>query len=283
VSERVTELSFAVPRREAARVAALLFGSGAGAVEERDGPVLVVYVTSEEDAERLSHAVREAVPLARVSARELAPTWQTEWMRHLRPVALTERLVLQPTTDSTRLPKGKRRLWYEPDQAFGVGTHPTTLLVARATERWCRARRPRSVLDVGTGTGVLALVAARSGAARVRGVDVDPVAVRAARRNARLNDLGDRCSFSTAPLARIRSRFDLVLANIEVWVLLELAGDLCRVVGPGGALVLSGLLEERVDEVLRAVAEQALTEASRETADGWACLVLGRAGDRPTG
>lgn len=273
MTERVFEVTFSVTRREAERVAQRLFDAGAGAVEERDGPKLVVYVTSEAEAQRLSGAAG----VAQVSLRELDPSWQTEWMAYLEPVAITDRLVLQPTSSRDKVPRVKRGLWFEPDQAFGVGSHATTRLAARATEAACRAQRPARVLDVGTGTGVLGLVAASSGAGRVLGIDVDPTAVRAARKNARLNRLTERCSFSTRPLAKVRSRFELVLANIEVWVLLELAGELCRVTAPGGRLVLSGLLAERGAELLARAREHGFLELDRAEEDGWLLLVLGRA------
>lgn len=273
MTEPVFELTLAVTRRDAERVAERLFEAGAGAVEERDGPKLVVYVTSQAEARRLSRAAG----VSDVSLRELDPSWQTEWMRYLEPVAITDRFVLQPTSHAEKVPRGKRRLWFEPDQAFGVGSHATTRLAARATEALCSAQRPARVLDVGTGTGVLALVAASSGAKRVLGIDVDPTAVRAARKNARLNRLTERCSFSSRPLAKVRSRFELVVANIEVWVLLELATELCRVTAPGGRLVLSGLLAERGAEVLAGYAQHGFSEQSRAEEDGWLSLVLGRA------
>lgn len=277
---RVLELGFGVARRDVARVTELLFEAGAGAVEERDGPTLVVYVTGEDEAARLTGAARAAARgELEVTERELDPSWQTEWMRWLGPEAITDRIVLQPTTSSDKLARGKRRIWYEPDQAFGVGSHPTTRLAARATELACQSRRPASVLDVGTGNGVLALVAAKLGARRVLGIDVDATAVKAARKNARLNRLSQRCAFSTRPLASVRGRFDLVLANIEVWVLADLAADLARVTAPEGRLVLSGLLSERGREILARFEELGLRELSRAEADGWLGLMLAR----PTG
>ena len=266
---RVIELGFAVRRRDVAAVSARLFAAGAGAVEEREGPTLVVWVESESAAKALIRAAG-----VEVTRRELDPSWQTEWLRHLGPVALTQRIVLQPTGDETKVPRGKRRLWFAPDQAFGDGSHATTRLAARATERLCRELSPARVLDVGTGNGVLALVAAISCRGRVLGLDVAPAALGAARRNATKNRLSDRCTFSRRPLAQVRSRFDLVLANIEAWVLLELAADLARVTAPAGHLVLSGLLCERGDELLARLRAEGLSEVGRDEEDGWLGLVL---------
>ncbi|MBK7585301.1 MAG: 50S ribosomal protein L11 methyltransferase [Myxococcales bacterium] len=274
-SPAVFELTFALRAREAERLSAALFEAGAGAVEERAGPALVVYLTDAAEIARYSRLARATVqgPLE-ITERELDPSWRTEWMRHLGPEAITERVVFQPLGNDERLLRGKRRLWFEPDQAFGVGSHATTRLAARAVERIARARRPRSVLDVGTGSGVLAMLAAISGAQRVLGIDVDPIAVKAARRNARHNHLTSRCSFSGRTLAQVRSRFELVAANIETWVLLELAPDLARVTAPGGRLVLSGVLAERGDEMAAAFAERGLSERAREVEDGWIGLEL---------
>lgn len=266
---RVLEVSFRISKRDAAAVSARLFDAGAGAVEERPGPELVVWAQGRAALERLS----SAAGVAPSAVRELDDSWQTEWMRWLGPVALTERSVLQPTSDRSALPKGKRRIWYEPDQAFGVGTHSSTRLAARSVEALARGRR---VLDVGAGNGVLAILAMRAGARRASGIDIDPVAVRAARRNARLNRV--RCTFSTRRLSELSGPFDLVVANVEVWVLLELAPDLARVVAREGRLVLSGLLADREPEVVAAFDAWGLSPLERGEEEGWVGLTLGKPG-----
>lgn len=277
MSPRVFEVTFAVGRRDAKRLSTILFAAGAGAVEERDGPTLVVWVESPEAVRRVTAAVTRQFPNpVSISERELDASWQTEWMRYLEPVAITDRVVLQPTTRSDELPPGKIRIWFEPDQAFGEGNHPTTQLAARAAERLCLERAPRSVLDVGTGNGVLALLVASTRGPRVLGIDPDEIALRAARKNARLNRLSRRCSFSARPLARVRGRYDLVMANIEVWVLLQLAPELARATAPAGRLLLSGLLCERGDEILARFGRLGLREESREQRAGWVAFVLQR-------
>ena len=111
---------------------------------------------------------------------------------------------------------------------------------------------------------------------RVRGTAPAQPAPRAAAKTPGLNRLSRRCSFSARPLSSVRGRYDLVIANIEAWVLLELAGDLARVTAPAGRLLLSGLLRERGDEILARFADQGLREESREQEAGWLALVLGR-------
>ncbi|MFL5004079.1 MAG: 50S ribosomal protein L11 methyltransferase, partial [Microvirga sp.] len=146
--------------------------------------------------------------------------------------------------------------------------------------------RPRRVLDVGTGTGILALAAAKALKRTVVAGDIDPVAVAVARDNARLNAVAPHLRFYTAPgvrhpLARRRRRFDLVFANILARPLRRLAPALAAVLARRGTLILSGLLPRDVPGVLSAYAALGLRLARRLDLDGWAVLVLARGGRSP--
>ncbi|MFC0218255.1 50S ribosomal protein L11 methyltransferase [Pseudochelatococcus lubricantis] len=170
--------------------------------------------------------------------------------------------------------------------AFGTGHHGTTLgcLLALADE--LRRRRPQRVLDVGTGTGILALAAARAVRRRVVAGDIDPVAVAVARANARLNGAGQFIRYYAAPgvrhaLANRPRRFDLVFANILAKPLRQLAPAIAGVLSGPGTLVLSGLLPRDVPGVLSAYAAQGLRLWKRSEREGWATLVLRRGGAAP--
>jgi ribosomal protein L11 methyltransferase len=277
VTSRVLELRFRVPREQADALSALLFDAGAGAVEERDVPdaaLLVVYCTGGEEVERMLGAARSLPVEVGVEQHELDDTWKNEWTRWLGPEAVTERVVLVPVGTSAPTVGDARILEFDPSLVFGVGSHPTTRLAAREVEELCLGRPGLRVLDVGTGTGVLAMVAAVSGAGSVLGIDVDAKAVRSARHNARLNDLGSLCRFSERPLSAQRRRWDLVVANIEVWILEELLSDLVRVIAPGGCLVVSGFLRERA-AALGTELERLGLRVTRERSEGdWSALVL---------
>ena len=132
-------------------------------------------------------------------------------MKFLKPERICDSFVLQRVGDTTAAPEGTTRLWFSPRLVFGVGSHPTTQLAAQALQDALRTRPGQTVLDVGTGTGVLAMVAAKLGAARVVGLDILPEAVQAARENAIENDVADVCSFSTAAVGSISERFELVV------------------------------------------------------------------------
>jgi ribosomal protein L11 methyltransferase len=254
-----------------------LFDAGAGAVEERDAPgaaLLVVYCSGARDAARMERAARELSAEVEVEQRELDDTWKNEWTRWLGPEAVTDRVLLVPAGSEAPVPRDKLSLQFDPALVFGVGSHPTTRLAAREVEELCFAHPGLRVIDVGTGTGVLAMVAAVSGAASVLGIDVEPRAVRSARKNARLNELSSICRFSERALSTQRRQFDLVVANIEAWVIEELARDLVRVLAPGGHLVVSGFLRDR-SEAIAGLFTLAGLRVTRERSEGdWAALVL---------
>jgi ribosomal protein L11 methyltransferase len=229
----------------------------------------VVWAQSRQAAERFERTARRFD--ARVELVERDDSWQTEWTRHLVSERVTDGFVLQPVADDTPAPAGTQRLWFRPELAFGVGSHPTTRLAARSVQRLCRARPGLTALDVGSGTGVLAFIAVLSGARDCLGIDIDPVAVRAAAENARLNELAERTRFEVTPLAEISDRHDLVVANLEAPVQLELARDLSRVVETGGVLVATGFLMERRDEIGAALG---LAVDREDSESGWSLLEL---------
>lgn len=159
-----------------------------------------------------------------------------------------------------------------PGPVFGDGTHATTRLCARGVDLCCRTRPPAAVLDVGTGTGVLALLAAAHGAARVVGTDADPVALEAARANAGLNHMAQRVEFSSAPPDHWGPTFDLVVANIIHPVLLALAGALMRATAPGGTLLLSGFTPAEAPMIRAAMAGHGMTVRAQCALEEWALL-----------
>lgn len=216
-----------------------------------------------------------AAPKTAPEAERIAdPGWATLWQGRFRPLRIGRRFLVVPPWNPTAEP-GRIGIVIEPGQAFGTGHHPTTAGALRAMERLCRARPFESVLDVGTGSGILALGAARLGASRVVGIDLDRVALRNARANARANRLHGGVRFDTTPLARVVGRFDLVIANILGPVLLGLAPALKRRLNRGGALILGGILRREANDVA-ARFTPALKLAESRVARGWATMVFTR-------
>ncbi|MDE2576089.1 MAG: 50S ribosomal protein L11 methyltransferase [Rhodospirillales bacterium] len=164
--------------------------------------------------------------------------------------------------------------------AFGSGEHGSTRGCLRALERVAH-RRPRRVLDLGTGSGVLAMAAAMLLHRPVLGTDIDPWSVRVARQNARLNQLGRRVRFAradgwSAPLLAAAGPYDLVFANILARPLCGMARHLARHLAPGGTAILAGLLDTQINWVLAAHRRQGLVLERKQKEGRWATLVLRR-------
>ena len=255
-------LTLDVPEPEAERVEDLLWEAGATGLEIRDreappmpgvrGPspgeaIVVAWFDERASAEAALTDVREWVPAARGAFEEAPDTdWSTAWRARIRSTRVG-RLWVGPPWE--RAPEGVVGLTIEPKMAFGTGDHPTTALCLAAVEAFCVAHPGASVLDVGTGSGVLALMARKLGAGRVVGVDNDPMSVTLAQENAALNGISG-VELSGASLEAVQGRFDLVLANILANTLVELAPAL--VAHARNRLVLAGVLIHQEDEVREA-------------------------------
>ena len=174
--------------------------------------------------------------------------WHDAWRAHFKPQRIGRRFLVAPPWVH---PKESRRhvVRIEPAMAFGTGTHDTTRCCLEFIDELCAETVPRKALDVGTGSGVLAIGMARLGVPEVLALDNDPVALEAARANLQLNGIGGAVKLSDASVGRLRRRFPLVVANIIMETLLEMAGPLTRCVGARGSLILSGLLSDHVPPV----------------------------------
>lgn len=191
---------------------------------------------------------------ARVTVRRLKPQdWAESWKRHFRPLAIGRALLVRPSWSRRRALAGQRVVVLDPGLSFGTGQHPTTAYCLTEIARAARLRGGRSFLDLGTGSGILAIAAAKLGFAPVRAFDHDADAVRVARRNARRNRVAERVSLATADLAalrlRVRRRHDLVCANLVADLLLAERRRIVAHVRPGGWLVLAGILAAEFGQV----------------------------------
>lgn len=195
------------------------------------------------------------------------------WRAWARPVRAGRRIVLQPAW--TPVASGATEdlvLLIDPGRSFGSGSHPSTRLVLAALEDVLAGGE--RVLDVGCGSGVLAIAACRLGAASAVAIDIEPAAVLATIANAAANGVTARLTASADALATVGATFDVVVANIGVRVLRELGADLAARVAPGGLLVLAGLLTDQVDAATTAC--EGCVEVERRDEDGWTAVVLRR-------
>ena len=171
-----------------------------------------------------------------------------------------------------------------PGAAFGAGDHPSTRLILQAIDALFFNRqigRKPLILDIGTGSGVLAIAAVLCGGAAAVGLDIDPCAVWEARHNAAINGLADRVRILDAPLESIEGRFDLILANLRMPTLTRLATEIGDRLSSGGALVISGFRPEEQDGLVKGYAITGLEPVWRESAQGWSAMVLRSVGAGP--
>jgi ribosomal protein L11 methyltransferase len=268
---------------DAEAIGAELFDLGATGVEERDATTLdksaapgkvtlVASFSTKADAEAAIAALD-----AELSPRYeevVGDAWRDAWKEHFRPFSIAAGLVVRPPWEVYEPKDGERVLELEPGRAFGTGLHETTRLVAKAIEEHASAIAGATVLDVGCGSGILALVALALGARRAVAIDVDPDAVAVTRENAARNALSERVEASTTPVSEIGVTAPLVLANIEARTLVPMARELEACVAPGGLLLLSGILVTQKDDVRAAYPDLDL-EAAPPLGE-WVLLALRR-------
>jgi len=200
--------------------------------------------------------------------------WNAVWARSVRPIRIGRRIVIKPSWDRTELAPDEVELTIDSKQAFGTGHHATTRLLIEWLEEVIRAGQ--RVLDVGTGSGILAMVALRLGAASALGIDSDPVAIQCAREYAAANRFGPELELRTAALAELRgigtTRFDVVVANLDRRTLQESAGLFQHHLDRGGRLLLSGVLPEHQAEISTAFAAAGGVVQHARECDGWLAL-----------
>jgi len=267
-----------VPAVDADLAADRLWAAGAHAVEEVDevggatGHVELRTVLAADDAMSLRRL--GPVPTGwQVRFEDVDEPASEAWRDHARPIAVADDLVLVPAWLDDRQRGewcGRSVIEIEPGGSFGLGDHPTTRLSAAAV--WERTVPGARVIDVGCGSGVLSVVAARRGAATIVAIDIAEAAREATLANARRNSVAELVDVRTTPLADLDGPFDLVVANILAPTLVALADDLRRVASPAGRIIVSGVLAGRHDHVVTAF-EPWRVDRTR-VLDAWACVEL---------
>ena len=202
--------------------------------------------------------------------------WMEEWKKGFDVLALSSHLWICPSWKTFTPPNDQYCIHMDPGMAFGTGHHASTRLIAQAMEDQIFELQGKKVvpevLDVGTGTGVLAMGAALLGGKRVVAIDNDPEALDIARENILINKLEKEITVETLSIKQLRRKFDLIVANILAEVHLDLLPYYIKRLRPGGILLLSGVIQDQVDRVRTHVLEHGWIVLNKREQGEWACL-----------
>ena len=196
--------------------------------------------------------------------------WQNGWRKYYHPMEIGKRLAVVPSWQQYDTDRVK--LILDPGLAFGTGGHETTSLCMEALDE--RVTGGERVLDIGTGSGILAIAALKLGAAVAEGVDIDPVAVRTAGENAALNGVQDKLTVLVGDLSdKASGVYDIITANIVAAAILSLAPAVPALMAPGAKFIASGIIDERRDEVLDGLKAAGLRPVQVKEKRGWVCII----------
>jgi len=287
--KRWLAITLVIPEGFGDAISNFLIEEGATGVEEVSEDLawekLRAYFPQDGKEERVLHRLRRYLQSLQKMAPEIVQAqietasvpeqgWNESWKRFFKPFQVTSRLVVKPPWSKIRLKKNQIPISIHPGMAFGTGTHATTRLCMKALERSLR-RKGFSVLDVGTGSGILSIAAAQLGASEVWGLDIDGVAVESARENVKRNSVSDIVKIRKGRAGDIQKRFDVVVSNIDLKNLKKMKWSLIHHLQDQGFLILSGILEEEGEGLRQHYLETGHFHRAKVThEEGWACITL---------
>ncbi|ADW16687.1 ribosomal L11 methyltransferase [Desulfobulbus propionicus DSM 2032] len=274
----------------------VLSGSGVEQSPETDAGALVsgFFRLTADDAGRPSHSAEQILTEVTERMTELfalynlvpqTPTttlladedWATSWQQYFKPFEIVSGLVIKPSWEAYQPAPGQQVIEMDPGMAFGTGQHASTRMALELIKGSMESIQPQEALDVGTGTGILAMAATRFGAKRVIAIDNDPDAVAVARENIEKNGLAGRIEVSATPVTQIQGSFPLVCANIVHDVLVDMAPALAALTAAGGHLVLAGILRGGQEaNILGVYGNLGCASLDRRYQDEWVALLLRR-------
>jgi ribosomal protein L11 methyltransferase len=262
-----------------------LVDEGLGARVDPSRPATVrAYVPARDRAEADRATAVAAEALGHLQAFGLRPIgelrtrivdeadWAESWKEHFHVLRVGERLVIKPSWRRHSRAGNDVVIDLDPGMAFGTGLHPTTRLCLELLDDLARTKPLGRVLDVGCGSGILAIAAVKLGATRALGVDIDPIAIEATAANARHNRVGKRIRAREGSVPTDDGPFDTVLANLIAGVLVQHAATLRDELTPGGTLLASGIFVDRERDVRAAIEAAGLRIEGRRAEGDWVAL-----------
>lgn len=258
-------------------------------LEVKEGAIIKAYFKEDENFEDHIKYIRESfdkiggygidkgkgiVTVTKVNEED----WENNWKKYYKPAKVGDRIVIKPVWEEYEGEEGDIIVELDPGMAFGTGTHETTRMCIKALEKY--VSKDSTVFDIGTGSGILAIVAAKLQAAKVIGVDLDPVAVKSAQENVKLNKLDNIEILHGNLLDVVEGKADIVVANIIADIILILMDDVKKCINKGGWFISSGILKDRKEEVAEKLTGAGFEVAEANVEGEWACIVARYSGER---
>ncbi|TCS83742.1 50S ribosomal protein L11 methyltransferase [Tepidibacillus fermentans] len=198
--------------------------------------------------------------------------WASGWKKYYKPVQVSEKILITPTWEEVEEKPGQHVIELDPGMAFGTGTHPTTVMCIQALEKVING--DEKVIDVGCGTGVLSIAAAKLGAKHVLALDLDEVAVKSAKLNIKLNHVDQMVEVKQNNLLdHIEDQVEIVVANILAEVILRFVNDVARVLKPNGYFIASGIIQSKSELVKEVIEREGLVIEETLTQEDWIAFI----------
>lgn len=233
-------------------------------------PELVIYFNNDKDSNIKLELVKKEFKNISIVIRD-DKDWKDKWKEYFVPINITDKLVIKPSWCDYDLKEGEIVLEIDPGMAFGTGTHETTSMCVKLLEKYIE--EGMDVLDVGTGTGILAIAAKLLGAKNVLGVDIDPEAIIAAKENSELNKL--EIDIKEADLTKgVGFKADIIVANLVAGLNISLASGANNHLKDGGIYISSGILVEQKENVVRAIEDKGFDKIEVLEDGIWCAIVV---------
>jgi ribosomal protein L11 methyltransferase len=274
------ELKLNIAYESLEQISAYLFALGCEGINVTDEGIYIYFTPfywTEEAKLGLVEYISHFIPdfsMRQLQVKAIADQdWNLNWKESFKPLRISDKIIIVPPWEKPTIQKGEMVITINPRMAFGTGHHESTQLVMVAMEKWLK--KGMQVLDLGTGSGILAFTAKKLGAETVLAIDHDPIAINNAEENAVLNGLAGRIKFYVAQLQDLAAEeYDLVCANINKVVLSDYAGLMPSFLKLDGILIISGILLSDESSLLNIYYENGFKLLARNTRRSWLCLVM---------
>ena len=246
--------------------------------KDRKNSVIHIYISECDNAAEALEFLKERltaekIPFEAGSIGVDDADWNENWKKYFKPIEIGEKLAVVPSWEEYENRENRTILSIDPGAAFGTGTHATTSLCLELLQGF--VDNDTEMLDIGCGSGILGLASVLLGCKKAFGVDIDAQSVKTARENAEINRISDKATFEVGDLTQVVSgKYGVICANIVADVIIRLLPDVDEFMTEGGVLIVSGIIDIRKDDVLKAVNDNGFKIADQKYKDNWCAFVL---------